>query len=87
MNYAFWGTSELVNELGNRDSLLALQTKPNLLDPAEVLRRSELEDKLLNIVENASEFTQSDLQGVIGAFVISNCPLPIKQQKWGVWTK
>lgn len=45
-------------------------------DTAELMRRSKLEDELLDIIERRDDFTTSDLQGIIGAFVAKNCPAP-----------
>jgi len=39
----------------------------------EILKLSRLESELLDIIDNADDYTRSDLQGVIAAFVMKNC--------------
>jgi len=37
---------------------------------SQTIKMMELTDKILEIVENKEEFTQSDLQGAIGAIIL-----------------
>ncbi len=41
----------------------------------ELLKISQLQEELLDIVYNADEYTTSDLQGVIEARIRTNCKL------------
>jgi len=36
-------------------------------------KQSQLEDELLDLVDHAEDFTRSDLQAVIQAFILKNC--------------
>jgi hypothetical protein len=41
----------------------------------KLLKIQKLSDELLNIIDNIDDFTRSDLQWVIEAFVMNNCKL------------
>lgn len=41
--------------------------------PLDLHRMFELTEKLLEIIDKRDEYTRSDLQGVVEAFVRTNC--------------
>ena len=48
----------------------------NMITPEETLALSAFEDDILDLIEKREKFTQSDLQGAVGAIVI-------KLYRWG----
>ena len=50
-----------------------ITAKQNIADRKYRLKYFALSDELLEIIDHADEFTRSDLQGAVGAFVMRHC--------------
>ena len=62
-DYTCWGFRELIERIHELESA-------NICD-----KQDKYEDEMLGIINEADEFTQSDVQGIVSAFVgkVMNC--------------